>query len=462
VISGDSPLDHVTPYDRFAWSDTQIEQWLADGAHRSELVAYFGAAEHRALAALARRARATRVADPTLRVLIVPGIMGSQLGLKRSPPLPHDILWLDPIDIHRGRLAALRLPPAASIVPLGVVLFSYLRLKLNLGARGFATEFYDYDWRLPVAASGRALAERLRALRGARVALVAHSMGGLVSRAALALPGTGHVERLVLLGTPNGGSFAAVQALRGTYAVVRKVARLAHEDSAEMLAAQIFSTFPSLYDLLPSGACAGGTDLFDLGGWPAAGPRPHAALLRVALAAHQALAPPDERFAVVAGVGQETVTAIARRRDEFVYTITRHGDGTVPVSSAELAGVRTAYARVAHSNLTRDPVVAAAVVDLLSCGATARLPQRWISASRARARVSDAQLRRSHTQKVAWGTLSAEERRRFLQNLNEPPRFRLRVQPPRAAAGALRRTPAQSPRAGAHPAGARDRRRDCR
>jgi pimeloyl-ACP methyl ester carboxylesterase len=462
VTSGDSPLDHVTPYDRFAWSDTQIERWLADGAYRGELAAYFGAAEHRALAALARRARATRVADPTLRVLIVPGIMGSQLGLRRSPPLPHDIVWLDPIDIHRGRLASLRLPAAASIVSLGVVLFSYLRLKLNLGARGFAAEFYDYDWRLPVAASGRALAERLRALQGARVAIVAHSMGGLVSRAALALPGTGHVERLVLLGTPNGGSFAAVQALRGTYAVVRKVARLAHADSAETLAAQIFSTFPSLYELLPSRACTGGTDLFDLGNWPAAGPRPHAVLLHAALTARHALAPPDERFAIVAGVGQETVTAIARRKDEFVYTITRQGDGTVPVASAELAGVHAAYARVPHSNLTRDPLVAAAVVDLLKCGATARLPSRWVSRSHARARVSDAQLRRSHIQKVAWGALSVEERRLFLQNLNEPPRLRLRVQPPRAAAGVLRRTPAQSPRAGAHPATARGRRRDYR
>ena len=27
--------------------------------------------------------------------------------------------------------------------------------------------------------------------------------------------------------------------------------------------------------------------------------------------------------------GQETVTAVRRRSDDFVYTITRHGDGTV-------------------------------------------------------------------------------------------------------------------------------------
>ena len=266
----DLPLDHVTPYDRFASVESQIEQWLASGARRRELSDYFGPTEYRRLAALARRADATRLPERALRVLIVPGIMGSQLGLTRPAPLPHDIVWLDPLDIQRGRLAALRLPAPARVVPLGVVLFSYLRLKLYLRARGFAVDFHDYDWRLPIAHSGHVLAEKLRALRTAPLAIVAHSMGGLVSRAALALPETRHVERLVLLGTPNCGSFAAVQALRGTYAVVRKVARLAQQASAESLAAEVFSTFPSLYELLPWGTCSvAGSDLFDAQGWPA-------------------------------------------------------------------------------------------------------------------------------------------------------------------------------------------------
>ena len=427
MISPDSPLDHVTPYDRFAWSDEQIGLWLASGERRRELLAYFGAAEYRALAALARRAQSAPVADAALRVLVVPGIMGSQLGLLRPPPLPHDIVWLDPIDIQLGRLATLRVPGAAHIVSLGVVPFSYLRLKLYLRAHGLAAEFHDYDWRLPVAQLGSALAERVRAAGRTRVAIVAHSMGGLVARAALALAGTGSVERLVLLGTPHCGSFAAVQALRGTYAVVRKVARLAGEASAETLAAEVFSTFPSLYDLLPVAAGGGATDLFDARAWPASGPQPRAALMQAALAARQRLAAPDERFVSIVGVGQETVTAVTQRNDDFVYTLTRHGDGTVPATSAALAGVRSAYARVAHSNLTRDPVVAAAVVDMLRRGSTTRLPDAWLSSSRACTQVSDRQLRRSHAQKVDWAALTPEERRVFLQNLNEPPQFKLRV-----------------------------------
>lgn len=263
-----------------------------------------------------------------------------------------------------------------------------------------------------------------------------------MSRAALALPDTRHVERLVLLGTPNCGSFAAVQALRGTYAVVRKVARLAARDSAESLAENIFSTFPSLYELLPSGACSpAGADLFDAGAWPALGPRPHPQLLQAARSTQQQLAPPDERFAIIAGTGKETVTALRRRGEEFVYTVTRGGDGTVPLASALLPGVVSAYARVAHSDLTRDPLVAAAVVDLLRRGRTARLPARWSSAARARAQVSDRQLRRTHAQKVDWAALSPLERRLFLETLNEPLHLRLRV---------VKRIGARSPRAGAH------------
>ena len=103
--------------------------------------------------------------------------MGSQLGLVRPTPLPNDILWIDPIDIHLGRLARLRLPAPAPVVALGVVLFSYLRLKLTLRAQGFAAELHDYDWRLSVAELGRTLAARLRSLAPARLAIVAHSMG---------------------------------------------------------------------------------------------------------------------------------------------------------------------------------------------------------------------------------------------------------------------------------------------
>jgi pimeloyl-ACP methyl ester carboxylesterase len=425
----DLPLDHVTPYDRFALSDDDFERLLAGGEQQRDLIAYFGAAEYRDLARLARQAAATPVKDEALRVIIVPGIMGSQLGLQRTAPDPNDVLWVDPIDIGRGRLTTLRMPGTARIVSLGVVIDSYLKLKLRLRAAGFAVSFHDYDWRLGVDELGRSLAKRLRNEPSQRLAIVAHSMGGLVSRAAAVLPGAERVERVLLLGSPNYGSFATIQALRGTYAVVRKLARLAGDSSAEFLSGEIFNTFPSLYQMLPAAGCSDGTDLFDASSWPRTGPQPDPALLERARTVQSTLAHPDTRFASIVGIGQETVTAVRRRADDFVYTITRHGDGTVPAISAALPGAPTHYVPVAHSDLTRDRTVAAAVVDLLRKGSTRRLPTKWTTTSRAEARITDRELRRTHVQKVDWAALEPDERRIFLQSLNEPPKLKLRVRP---------------------------------
>ena len=446
----ESPADHVTPYDRFAWSDTVVEHLLASGEHQRELTAYFGAGEYEALVALAREAQNVPVAADAPRVYIVPGIMGSQLGRMRPAPLPNDILWLDPVDISLGQLALLRLPVAGTapvaaqehkhtplqgeptspqetqIVSLGVVLFTYLRLKLHLRIAGFAPVFHDYDWRLGVDELGRGLAKRIRGERSPAM-IVAHSMGGLVSRAAMSNEGLEHVERVVLLGTPNTGSFAPVLALRGVYAVVRKIARLSHSQTAESLAAEVFSTFPSLYHLLPTSTGASDPDFFDAGAWPADGPQPNGPLLSRAREVLNGLAPGDERFVNIIGAGQETVTRATRRNGEFVYTVTRQGDGTVPVAYAELSGARTYYTRVAHSDLARDAVVAHAIADVLRTGETKRLQNKWSSNGKAEARISDTQLRRTHSEKVDFAQMEPEARQAFLRNLNDPPQLKLSV-----------------------------------
>jgi Serine hydrolase len=419
--------DHVTPYDRFAWSDSVVEQLLATGAQQRELIAYFGEAEYRALVPLAQRAATVVVSPDAPRVFIVPGMMGSQLGLLRRPPLPNDVLWIDPVDISIGNLALLKLPNGADIVPLGVVLFTYLRLKLHLRIAGFAPVFHDYDWRLGVDQLGRALAERVRAETG-RVMIVAHSLGALVTRAAMACEGMKTVERVVLLGAPNSGSYAPVQALRGVYAVVRKIARLASLDqSAESLAGEVFSTFPSLYHLLPPPGFDGAVDFFDADAWPNSGPRPDAKLLASARSLTDSLCLPDERFTNVVGAGQETVTRVSRQRDGFVYTVTRQGDGTVPLACAALPGARTYYTKVAHSELARDAAVAQAIADVLHTGETQLLETKWSRGSSAEARISDRALRLTHVPKVDWVHMDPDARQTFLRNLNDPPRLKLRA-----------------------------------
>jgi pimeloyl-ACP methyl ester carboxylesterase len=429
---------HITPYDRFAWSDVEIERMLVCGEQRQELAAYFGEAEYRDLARLARKAERVEVREDQPHVLVVPGILGSQLGIARRRPLPNDVLWLDPIDIQVGRLSLLSLDAGAPIVPLGVVLYSHLKLRLRLRAAGFGVTMHDYDWRLGIEETGAAFAERLRQFPSKRMAIVAHSMGGLVSRVALGLPGTQHVERVVLLGTPNLGSFAPVQALRGTYAVVRKIARLDAETTAERLTEEIFSSFPSLYQMVPVAGPNGAKNFLEPAEWPDTGPELRSPLFERARRFREGFPLPDERFTAIAGVGQETVTAASKRRDGFVYKVTRHGDGTVPAVSAALGGAQTYFANAAHSDLTRDALVGSAIVELLRKGSTKRLPTRWRSNSRAEARVTDRDLRRTHIDKVDWAHLTPAQRREYLQDLNEPLKLRLRVPGPHRRAVAPR------------------------
>ena len=106
----------VSVYDRMCWPEAELERALALGAHRRELAAYLGASEYATLAALAHRSEAVRRRRSgrrgRLKIYLLPGILGSQLGRPRGPGEPPDLLWIDPSDIVKGRLTELRLPRA--------------------------------------------------------------------------------------------------------------------------------------------------------------------------------------------------------------------------------------------------------------------------------------------------------------------------------------------------------------
>ena len=70
---------------------------------------------------------------------------------------------------------------------------------------------------------GRGAGGRAATENASEVQLVAHSMGGLVARAALTSPAGGKVKRLIMLGTPNYGSFASGAGDSRRLDVVRKL-----------------------------------------------------------------------------------------------------------------------------------------------------------------------------------------------------------------------------------------------
>jgi hypothetical protein len=402
-------------------TDAEIERRLLDRRADAELDALFGASQHAELRDLARRGKDQRGGP---RVLILPGSMGSTLGLRR-PGRSDDIKWFDPVEIALGRLTRLALPSTSRIEPLGVLLFAYLRLKLSLRAAGLDADFHPYDWRLSVRDTGRALAERLEHEPRRKVSLVAHSLGGLVARAALAHRGAARIERVIQLGTPNRGAFASIQALRGTYSLVRRLALLDLAHGAEELARSVFCTLPGLIELLPDPGACEELDPFKAGDWPG-GPRPKAALLAAARKLREDLPAADERFALIAGWGHETLTGVRVRDGKLSFRRSAEGDGTVPLALARLEGLATWITHCEHGALPGDETVTNAAIELIGEGDTSLLP-REPAAAATRGKWLAEEEPTAPAETLFWDDLSRTEQQGFLHEFVAPPELGTRT-----------------------------------
>ena len=400
----------------FQAKDEAVLKALRSGRHARSLREYFGTPAYAQLAVLAAAAR--RAKQPSgPKVLILPGIMGSKLGGDGRRGRSAEVLWMDPLQIAAGRLTSLTLPSGRALRAVGVLLFSYARLKLQLRIDGRDAEFHSYDWRLGLDELGTQLASRIAA-HGRPVILVAHSMGGLVARMAARMLPKRLVRKLIMLGTPNEGSFASVQALRGSYPSVRKMALLDPMHSADYLAEKVFSTFPGVYHMLPAPRRSAGIDLFDPRCWPADRSAPCGALLAQVTAVRAALAPADSRMIHIVGVNQDTVVGVRRTAAGFEYSIARNGDGTVPVALAKLPNLKSYYVEELHSNLANNAQVIAAILDLLRRGRTGRLADRWRVKRGPVRRIDDAQLRMEGGDKIDWRRLTSAEREAALDELD--------------------------------------------
>ncbi|MEU7428594.1 hypothetical protein [Streptomyces sp. NPDC040750] len=227
-------------------------------------------------------------------VIIVPGIMGSELRDKKSGDVLWGLsgvrwlinAWTRPQGLKRLHLTEEELTGSTDRIEATQLLrhsawTPYLRgqepyTQLQEAVTGYVADpaaicEFAYDWRLPVATNGKLLAKRAREhltawrqhpkhhaavqhradQRPARLVFIAHSMGGLVTRSAL--DGSHHddlaadTRTVITLGTPFYGSVKAAVILNtGRGAPVplphRKLQKLCH-------------TMPGLYDLLPLYRC---------------------------------------------------------------------------------------------------------------------------------------------------------------------------------------------------------------
>ena len=159
-------------------------------------------------------------------VFVLPGIMGSHLNVGERA------VWLHYLALLRGALGDLADVDAANVRPVALVGDGYRELCESL-ANSHEVIPFAYDWRRSVTDAARLLAGEVEsALTRTRqpVRIVAHSTGGLVVRAMIAeQPGLRDRicerdgARLVLLGTPNRGSYDIVEALLGTATSIQQL-----------------------------------------------------------------------------------------------------------------------------------------------------------------------------------------------------------------------------------------------
>lgn len=365
------------------------------------LLEYFGEDEFEYLQKLAShsammRERASARDAPRGNVILVPGIMGSTLASTRGSDT--DPVWVNFARLALGGVERLRLTPdgerdadsSVTVAAGALVHLAYARTILWLRARWEVVPF-AFDWRKDIDTASDGLARLVREKFPNRpVHIVAHSMGGLVSRNFIRLhrplwnkmrdaKGDHMGGRLVMLGTPNYGSYAIPQVMTGTETLVKWLARadLPHS-RAEVV--EILNTFVGSYQMLPAHdrIPAATRAIYRAGTW---GDLPVSELhLQRALHFHDDLEKGDtidpSRMFYVAGSGRETLSGMnILSPGEFDYTTTFDGDGRVTHELGLLKGVPTYYADASHGGLATKELVLTAVDELLERGSTQILPQ---------------------------------------------------------------------------------------
>ncbi|NND76092.1 MAG: alpha/beta fold hydrolase [Ilumatobacter sp.] len=317
-------------------------------------------------------------------VIVLPGIMGSHLAVNGRT------IWVDALRLTRGGLAELAFDAGGDVTPLGLNR-TYVPLITRL-ARHWDVHLFPYDWRDDIFRSAARLDELVAKLRADHpnrgVNFVAHSMGGLVVRAFVAghrgrWDELGDVDgaasgRLVMLGTPNRGSYSIPMTLLGSELAVRGLAAIDRKHNQRDVA-RIVGGFPGVYQMLPYAEGVEDddwNDLYSTGKWGA--DHIDEKLLNLARDTHVKLGADGIdalRFCYVAGYGKDTpfrakFEAKENGAETWDLRIGKFamGDGRVAHALGQLDDMPMFFVDSTHGELISNPTVLDTIDDLVKFG----------------------------------------------------------------------------------------------
>lgn len=319
-------------------------------------------------------------------VYIVPGVMGTHLAEGGSR------IWLNLLQLTRGRILNLRIENRA-IRPHSLVAMAYGSLVDYLSATHEVIPF-PYDWRTSIldeaARFGEVIEQKLSETKQP-IRIVAHSMGGLVTRTMLSLRPEiwdqmceRNGSRFIMMGTPNRGAYKIPRLILGQEKTVRMLAML-DVRNPPLRFLELISRFPGVMQLLPVNDDS--WDFLDANTWnklpntgtftwvkPLQKDLDEAKKFQAVLNTRSITS--QDPIVYVAGVSDGAPTAMdLSDRGEILFRGTNEGDGTVTWQSGILPELkeRTWYMEVAHGDLANDKRYFAAIYDLLQEGTTTRL-----------------------------------------------------------------------------------------
>ena len=409
-----SDADHLVR--RMDWEEFEVQlSRSARGGKTRALVdqtlrEHFGAEKFERLQRLAERVRSARQNREPLRgnIIFIPGIMGSELTVTEDGD--EDVVWVSFLKLMGGGISKLRLAKngrqeadlSVRVQPSGIDKDSYAETILWLKAY-WNVEPFAYDWRKDLDQAADALKNLMETkFKDQPVHLVAHSMGGLVSRNFIRMypklwktmldPKKVQGGRLIMLGTPNYGSYAIANAMvAGDKLVKRLAAADLKHDLDEVL--DVLNGFVGSYQLLPAPAklVASEQGLYESGKW---GRYPvMTAHLQRAKKFHADLDAPmtidPERMTYIAGCNHETLSRVTINGPGlFEFDTTLKGDGRVTHALGLLPGVPAYYVDEIHGDLQKHEQVLEAIDEILRTGKTGALPTEPVAARTVRSRTS--------------------------------------------------------------------------